>query len=94
MKSPRQIAEERYEEAATFSRLSEELEAILERKPSIWLLLREKAKSATEADRAWEATQEGIQEMKIRLTLKALEKKMAASKSLLDVLRDEARGTM
>ena len=91
MKTPREIAEERYELAAEYGRMSTLLEAILERKAPMWQAMREKTESDKSADRAYEATQDGINEMKLRMALKRLEKMMSAGSSLLRVLEVEAR---
>ena len=53
--------------------------------------LRADVQSDKAADRAYEATEDGIMEMRLRMRMKAIEKKMSAIKSLLDVLMGESR---
>jgi hypothetical protein len=43
------------------------------------------------ADRAWEATQDGVDEMHQRLQMKRYEKQMAANRIMLEVMNGEAR---
>lgn len=78
-------------QAGYYARLSEQLEEILSRRPQVWQKLREGTKSDKAADRAYEGTESGIEEMKLRLRLKSLEKQMSASRSMLEVLSGEAR---
>lgn len=90
-KTPYQIAEERVELAGLYARDSELLIDILEQKSVLWTQLRDSFKTNAEADRAWEATPMGVNEMKLKLRMKASEKRMSALKSMLDVLEGEAR---
>lgn len=94
MKTPHQIAEERYEFAALYASLSGELENILERKPAIWTQLRDTVKSDTACERLYQASADGIREMQIKLRLKSLEKQMSAARTMLDVMSAEARNQM
>lgn len=89
--NPHAIAEERLTLAGEYSRKSEELGNILEVKAAIWNELRKDFKSDTACDRAYDATPRGIEEMKLRLRLKAIEKELSAMRSYLDVLNGEAR---
>lgn len=91
--SPHDIAERRLELSSEYFTASEQLESILERKPSVWLKLRalEGIKSDKAADRAYEATEDGIHEMKCRLRMKRIEKKLSASKTFLEVLQGETK---
>lgn len=77
--------------SAEYARLSERLADILEKKTHIWLNIRADVKSDTAADRKWDSTEDGIQEMRLRLKLKAMEKEMSAIRSHLEVLQGEAR---
>lgn len=67
------------------------LTAILTIKPAIWNELRKSVKSDTATERVWEATGQGIEEMKLRAELKSIEKMMSATKSRIEVLEGEAR---
>lgn len=89
--SPHDLAESRVEMAGEYSYLSERLSNILTEKPGLWNVLRENVKSDKAADRMWESSAGGIEEMKLRLKMKALEKKMSAAKTMLEVLEGEAR---
>lgn len=91
MKTPREYQQIIEEFVALHSRASEELEQILESKPSQWMTLRDQVKSDKAADRLWEGTDEGIKEMRLRLQLKRLEKEISSAKSGLRILEGEAR---
>jgi hypothetical protein len=88
--SPRNIAERRLDLSAEYSRYSDLLEKILMDKPRIWMEMREQLKSDKQADRAWEGSELGLAETKYRLRLKAIEKKLSAARTYLEVLTGEA----
>jgi hypothetical protein len=48
-------------------------------------------KSDAKADRMWEATPEGLEEIRIRLKMKAWEKQMSAQGTMLRVMENEER---
>ena len=89
--SPRQLAEKRITLSAEYSTLSETLSQILTFKAKKWIELRTDSKSASEADKKWEMSPAGIEEMKTRLRLKAIEKELSALRTMLSVLEGEAR---
>ena len=74
-----------------YSRDSEQLEEILSKKPRVWMDMRKECKTDTEATRSWEASEMGIEEMRLRLRLKRYEKQLAALRSMLEVKAQEAR---
>lgn len=80
--------------SAEYARDSEILSGFLSRRPAAWQAIRETVKSDKAADRAYEASEEGIALMKLQLKMKANEKKMSAARSMLDVLQAEARNTI
>jgi hypothetical protein len=71
--------------SVNYSRNSEEIANLLERRPETWNKIREGVKSDKAADREYEATPDGIKEMKLRLALKSLEKKMSAVKTFIHI---------
>ena len=93
MRNPHEIAERRIELAAEYGKCADDLAEILEIKATAWNTIRQREdiKSDTRADREWDATEMGISEMKLRLKLKTLEKKLSAAKTYLDVMNGEAR---
>lgn len=88
--SPRNIAERRLDLSAEYSRYSDLLEKILLEKPRIWMEMREQCKSDKQADRMWEMSALGLDEMKYKLRCKAIEKKLSAARTYLEVLTGEA----
>lgn len=92
--SPHQIADDRMKQAAYYARLSEMLEGLYDKCADFWRDHRAEHKSDTACNNAWHGTEDGRKETKIKLRLKALEKQMAASRSMLDVLHAEARNQM
>jgi hypothetical protein len=89
--SPHDLAEMRAFLASAYSFYTGKLQEILERKPQTWILTRPNHKSDTATDRAWEATIDGIEEMKNNLTLKRIDKLMSGINSLLKVAEGEAK---
>lgn len=82
---PHTAADKKVEFTGYYSRCSQLLEDILERKPRIWMELRKDNKSDKATDRAWDATEDGINEMKLRLKMKRLEKEISSLSSYLRV---------
>ena len=89
--SPHDIADMRAFLASAYSFHAGQLQEILVRKPKKWIELRAACKSDTATDRAYEATQDGVDEIKLRFVLKRIEKLIGACKSLLQVAEGEAR---
>jgi len=77
--------------AALYSFKAGQLEDILTRKPKVWLSLREGVNSDKAADRQWDASDDGIAEMKLRLDLKRIEKINSALTSRIRIAEGEAR---
>lgn len=92
--TPHEMADMRIYLAGEYSYLSGQLERILFSKPEKWMTLREGTKSDTSAERAWDATEDGKQEMSIRLTLKRIEKMLSAANSALRIAEQEARNVI
>lgn len=91
MTTPRQMAEERLKLSDDYLKMSEALGAILTKKTVKWSEIRANCKSDKQADMQWDATDEGTEEMRLRLMLKAVEKRMSALKTMLEVMAGESR---
>lgn len=91
MDSPHQLAERRVELSAQYARDSERLGEIKAYRAIRWLVIRKDCKTDKEADRTWEATPEGQEEMKLQYKTKGMEKEISALNTLLRVLDGEAR---
>lgn len=89
--SPNEIADERLQLAYDHSLQGERLVKIKKMKAEMWPKLRVNCKSDTQADRAWDATPEGLEEMELRMSMKSKELRMSALKTKIDVLNSEAR---
>lgn len=89
--SPGELADLRLELSGQYSYYSGVLESILITKPKIWMDLRKDNKSDTATERAWEATEDGIKEMRCRLRMKRIEKMLSAIRQRLEVMQGEAR---
>lgn len=89
--TPRQLAEEIITLTSAYEIQSEQLADILADKPLTWAAIRSGVNSDKAADRKWEETEEGREEITLRLKLKALEKAISAKKTMLRVLEGEAR---
>lgn len=92
MKSPHVLAEERYQMSVEYSTYSGELVKMNRLEAEFYIANRPKYKSDKAVERAFSVTDEGQKMTTLKLKLKALEKSMAAIKTLIDVATEEARG--
>lgn len=70
--------------AGYYSFYSQQLEDILMRKPNLWLHLRQQHKSDKATDRAYELTEDGLNELGLTMRMKRIEKMMSSLKSVID----------
>ncbi len=75
--------------AGEYAWIMGQLEGIIQRKPAIWNILRKEAKSDTSAEKAWEATADGLDEAGLRLRAKSIERMMSGLKSLVKLAEGE-----
>lgn len=87
--NPGELVNIRLELSAEYGFLSEKLGEILIAKASSWKSLREQSKSATEAEKLWESSDFGRDEIRLRLQLKSFEKLMSAIRTKLEMSRHE-----
>jgi hypothetical protein len=90
-RNPHEIAERRVELSAEYGAKSERLKEILEVKATGWKELRDAHKYNKDATDAWNASSLGIEEMKLKIDLKVIEKKLSAARTYLEVMSGEAR---
>lgn len=90
-KTPFQIAEERMGMAEEYSRYSGLFADLVKKRAEHYKVEREKHKSDTAVERAWERTEEGVQMTIIKLKLKTIEKKLSASNTMLRLLENQAK---
>jgi len=88
---PPQLAEYLIYLAGEYSYWTDEYAQLLVEKPAIWNELRKGLGSDKAAERAYDATERGAKEIKLRMRLKALEKLMSAIKTSLRVKEVESR---
>ena len=89
-KTPHKISDERLKIAYDFAKLGERLVEIKKFKAIQWLELRKFVKSDAQAEREWELTELGIEEMEIKAKMKAKQMKSSALRTHLEVLKDES----
>lgn len=91
--APTEYSEMRMTLAGEYAFWAGQYEDILKRKPNVWLAIRRnpECKSDARADREYELTEDGMNEIVIRLKLKTVEKLMSAIKTQLEVMSNEAR---
>lgn len=77
--------------AGEYSFYAGQLEDIQVRKPKSWLLLRQNHKSDKATDRAYELTEDGINEIGYEWKLKRIGKLIQALNSLLQVAEGQAK---
>lgn len=90
-KTPGEWADQLLVLAAESSRFGDELSEILMKKPGVWNEMRGNYKSDTSADRAFEATLEGLRETWLKLRIKSNDRLSSAIKTKLRIMSDEAR---
>src|SRR6185295_6428210 len=75
-----------------YANLNSQLTDILIKKPEVWQKIRYdgQTKSDTAAERKWEMTENGIEEMRLRKRLKSIEMMMTATNSRITVLKGES----
>lgn len=91
LNNPHACADYRAQLSGTYSYLVGQLEEIKANKPLIWLEMRKDYKSDSATDKAYEATPDGIQEIKLRGAIKRAEKLISGLGSIIKVASDEAR---
>jgi len=89
--SPGHLSDFRVYPAALASQNTGRLQDILALKPAAWLAIREHKKSDRSADREWDATAKGVEEMRLRYLLKRIDLLNSALSTKLRVLELEAR---
>lgn len=92
--TPGEIADLRVVLSGKYAYVMNQLEAILMEKPIRWNAMRPEFKSDTACERAWQATEMGLQELHWNFQRKKIEKLMSAAKTLLEVKTAEAYNQM
>jgi len=90
-KTPGDLARDLVTFSAEYQNLSEQLYAILKVKPAKWNIIRDQVSSDKQAERIWEETSDGINETRIKLRMKSIDKMMGSIKTYLRVLDSEAK---
>lgn len=88
--TPGELSDIRVWLAGEYAYLGGKLCEILEKKPAIWNELRKDTKSDSQAEKLWEATGRGIEEMRLRIERKDMEKIMSALKTKIEIMQGEA----
>ena len=88
--NPHESAEDCAVLAGEFAWVCSQLEEIIARKPQIWNQMRIDLKSDTACERKWEATEDGINEVGLRLRMKSIEKMMSALRTLVRLATTQA----
>lgn len=91
--SPLELADYRMKLAGLYAWNNGQLSEILLRKPAKWNELRREQKSDTACERVFQATPDGLEEVRLRLQQKSIERLMSALKTRLDLVQGEALGT-
>jgi len=84
---PHEAVEMRVQLSGLYSFYSSQLEDILIRKPNAWFQIRNngKHKSDKSADREWETTEDGKNEIGLSMRLKRIEKMLSSLKTISDM---------
>lgn len=89
--TPTDYATRKEELANEYAQATERMREIAKIKAVRWLTLRAGVKSDTAADRAWDATVEGLEENDLKLRMKALDKLISAMSTMFNALNGESR---
>ena len=89
------LAEQRVNLANEYAKMTEELADILTVKAVKWSVFRAdpECKSDTSAERKWDKTPEGLREMRLKLTMKAMEKQLSSMGTMLRAMEMEWKNT-
>lgn len=90
-KTPHQIAEERMGMAEEYSRYSGEYAKLIKAQADFFGAERVNHKSDTACQRAFDRTEDGVKMAVIKMKLKAIEKQLSASNTMLRLLENEAK---
>lgn len=90
-KLPLQLAEERIGMAEEYSRYSGQFAELVKIQAQFFKDNREKHKSDTATQRAYELTDQGVRMTIIKMKLKAIEKQLSASNTMLRLLENQAK---
>ncbi len=91
MRNPHEISEARITLAEEYSRYSGELAKLIKVQADYFNANREAHKSDTAVERAFDATEQGVQMTIVKLKLKSIEKTMSAYNTHLRLLENEAK---
>lgn len=91
MKTPHQLAEDRMTMAEEYSRYSGEFAEHVKKQAHFFVENRGNHKSDTSCQRSFELTEDGIRMTILKLKLKAIEKQMSASNTMLRLMENEAK---
>lgn len=89
--TPREIQAERDKLTAEYMFQSGKLADVLSIKAVQWLIIRDGVKTDKKADQLWNASEEGLKEMRLKLWLKAAEKRLSSLRTHMELLNAEAR---
>jgi hypothetical protein len=90
-KNPHQIADDRMTLAEEYSRYSGEFAEGIKKQAKFFVENRGNHKSDTATQRSFELTEDGIRMIIVKLKLKAIEKQLSASATMLRLLENEAK---
>lgn len=88
--NPSLCAEYRAQLSGEYTFVDAQLEEIIIRKPFVWQELRKLNKSDASTDRAYETTEDGIEEIKLSGKLKRMAKLMSGLSSLIKLAENTA----
>ena len=90
---PGDLADYRLRVSAEFGFISQKLTDILKRKAGVWLEIRQRTETKSDkmADKIWDTTEDGRNEIEYRSVLKYLEKIMSAISTRLKIYEQESR---
>ena len=92
--NPHKCAEDLSILSGEYGWLCGQIEDILVRKPEVWNKIRLDTKSDITAERKYQATPDGINEMGLRLRLRGCEKMMSALKTFIRLATEEAKNIL
>lgn len=89
--SPHEAVEYKLILAGEYSFAAGQLETILSHKPLTWLEIRKHKSSDAQADREYERSEDGVNEIGLKLRLKSISTMMSSLTSLIKVAEGESK---
>lgn len=91
MLTPREASDRKEILSGEYSNLSEKLLNIQKQRPKLWMDMYAELRKVNLTNRAWEASEMGIEESTLKTRMTAIKVQISAMNTIVNVAHDEAR---